>query len=240
MDAIPDSTTVPLKRCNKCGCDFPATVEYFHLSNNGLYGLRQTCKSCRKAIAHERHKNDPSISRDAARRRREKYPERVRNARQRYLAENRNKVRDYQQRWANANPERVSAKHKRWAEKNHSATRVKSRNRRARKAALPATFTSAHERIALEYFHGRCAICGRQLCDLFSQHKLSFDHWIPLAKGGGTVPENMVPLCHGFGGCNNRKRDTDPEVWLVNAFGKRRAKGILERINAYFQWIKEQ
>lgn len=56
--ATTDST--PLKRCSKCGAEFPATVEYFQLnyaSDNGT--LRADCRQCRKAAKHawdEAHK----------------------------------------------------------------------------------------------------------------------------------------------------------------------------------------
>jgi hypothetical protein len=66
------------------------------------------------------------------------------------------------------------------------------------------------------------------------------DHWIPLSSPGcpGTVATNMVPLCHGIGGCNNSKCDRDPQGWLLEKFGERKALEILERIPAYFRQLK--
>jgi hypothetical protein len=70
------------------------------------------------------------------------------------------------------------------------------------------------------------------------------DHWIALSDprpdNPGTVPTNIVPLCHGIGGCNNRKSNRDPVEFLETEFGVRRARQILTRINAYFAWVKEQ
>lgn len=105
---------------------------------------------------------------------------------------------------------------------------------KARKRALSNSFTKQDWLRAVEYFGGCCAICGRPP-GLW--HKLAADHWIPLASADcpGTVPTNIVPLCHGEGGCNNSKNDTNPIVWLEWKFGKRRAKQIEARINAYFE-----
>ena len=45
---------------------------------------------------------------------------------------------------------------------------------------------------------GRCVQCG-------SQHKLEFDHIIPLSKGGGSTSRNIQLLCEG---CNRKKGPT--------------------------------
>jgi 5-methylcytosine-specific restriction endonuclease McrA len=50
---IPDSTT-PLKRCRKCGVEFPATTEYFYKHETGRDGLRNYCKSCHYLSRRER------------------------------------------------------------------------------------------------------------------------------------------------------------------------------------------
>lgn len=70
------------------------------------------------------------------------------------------------------------------------------------------------------------------------------DHWIPLVYDDcpGTVPENIVPLCHsikdGAGGCNNSKQALDPYQWLIDKFGKRKAEEIFTKIQAYFEMVK--
>lgn len=87
---------------------------------------------------------------------------------------------------------------------------------------------------ALNYFHGCCAVCGRQLKDLLGTHTAAQDHWQPLSKGGDTTALNIVPLCHGLGGCNNKKSNKLPDEWLVAEFGKRKANKILKRIQEYF------
>lgn len=118
--------------------------------------------------------------------------------------------------------------------------RLAGQKRRAKKKALVNDLTEQDWLTSLEYFNGCCAVCGRQLIDLFRTHKPAADHWIPLSKGGGTTRTNIIPLCHGKDGCNNSKHDRLPDEWLISVYGKRKAKQILKRISAYFEWLKSQ
>lgn len=36
------------KTCGKCKRSFPATTEYFHIDKYGKYGLKSSCKTCKK------------------------------------------------------------------------------------------------------------------------------------------------------------------------------------------------
>ena len=92
--------------------------------------------------------------------------------------------------------------------------------RRARKLNLPDNWTVDDWLHALDYFDHRCAVCGKAAS---GSRFLAADHWIPLAsddeKNPGTVPWNMVPLCHGNRGCNNSKGATHPHEWLKKSQG---------------------
>lgn len=118
---------------------------------------------------------------------------------------------------------------------------IHKQKRRSIKRGLPTKFTALDWQRAIEYFNGCCAVCGRPLRDLFGSHTESMDHWIPLSSPNcpGTIPENIVPLCHGLGGCNNSKRDKAASVWLTERFGKRGAREVLKRIETYFEWVKQ-
>lgn len=117
--------------------------------------------------------------------------------------------------------------------------RVYYHRRRARKLALPDTFTFQEWQLCLDYFHHTCAVCGHQLRDLFGQVKPHADHWIaltdPRLDNPGTVPDNMICLCSV---CNNNKKNKDPEQWLIRLYGKRKAAQIIQRIEIYFDWTK--
>ena len=107
--------------------------------------------------------------------------------------------------------------------------------RRAKKKSLPADFTVDDWNYALTYFKHCCAVCERPTSEKLT---LSRDHWIPLSKDGATNPENIIPLCHGFDGCNSSKKNHDPDEWLGRTFDN--SAEIKERIQRYFQHIKER
>jgi hypothetical protein len=108
---------------------------------------------------------------------------------------------------------------------------------KTRKLNLPIDFSATDWTRCLEYWGFRCAVCDRPRG---FWHTLAQDHWIPLNSENcpGTVKTNIVPLCHGDGGCNNSKNDTPAEEWLTFKFGIKRAKEILRRIAKYFEWVK--
>jgi hypothetical protein len=107
----------------------------------------------------------------------------------------------------------------------------------ARKLSLPMAFSAADWDDALDYWGYQCAICSRPR-GLW--HTLAQDHWIPLSdpRCPGTVPTNILPLCHGEGGCNNSKGNKDPIRWLEERLGKRRAAQKLLEIQTYFAWME--
>ncbi|WP_457756244.1 HNH endonuclease [Thermodesulfatator indicus] len=53
---------------------------------------------------------------------------------------------------------------------------------------------------------GICYYCGRK----FKPSELTMDHLIPLAQGGKSVRENLVPACKE---CNNKKKYLMPWEW---------------------------
>lgn len=111
--------------------------------------------------------------------------------------------------------------------------------RRAREYALPATFTEQEQAFCRQYWHYACAICGRE--EGF-EWTLAMDHWIPITSQNcpGTIATNMIPLCHGRGGCNNAKHAHEPGPWLQERFGKRKAKALGQKIETYFALVKER
>jgi hypothetical protein len=72
----------------------------------------------------------------------------------------------------------------------------------ARKRAVDALPAYAAE-LLLEQFGGRCAYCP----DLAT----TWDHLVPVARGGRTEPGNIVPACCS---CNSSKRSTPLLSWL--------------------------
>lgn len=158
--------------------------------------------------------------------------EELREYQRRYRAENRDLVRQKKHRYYAANKETIKGYIRRWLDRNPDMVRAQRHRRLARKRSLPDVFTASDWQFALDYFGGCCAVCARPP-GLW--HTLAADHWIPLASPDcpGTVPRNIVPLCHGEGGCNNAKQSRTAAEWLTATFGKRKGTAILRRIEAF-------
>lgn len=124
--------------------------------------------------------------------------------------------------------------------------RVYAERRRARKRSLPDTLTHDEWQRALAYFGNRCAVCERVFEDAPALRSKTADHWIPLSSPHcpGTVATNIVPLCgesaDGSGGCNHSKGAKLPDEWLKERYGDIAAAEILNRIEAYFAWVRQQ
>lgn len=223
-----------VRRCTHCGRELPATPEYFS-ANRGKPKAR--CKKC----DHAYYEQNKAIALERAQQRYKTHREEIQaQHRARYVPRPRKRAtpesrRASKRRYLEANRDRVNAKSALYR-KNHPLKEAEHRlRRRARKAQLPATLRAEDWQHALDYFGCCCAVCGRPR-GLW--HTLAADHWIPLAKGGPTTPDNIVPLCHGKDGCNNSKSTFEPDEWVIKKFGKRKGSKILRRIKDYFDSLK--
>lgn len=243
-----------IKQCRTCGQEYPATTEYFYPARNKS-GIGLDCRACflarlrqkdHERANHLRHLKNMTPDERAAYNQAEQMARLQRNeeSHQRKLEVlNRRAVknREYHRRKAreyyHAHKDRIKASAS--TEKGKRLAIIWHNRRRARKQALPDTWTLLHWKLALEYWYGCCAVCGRQLRDLFGTHKPAADHWIPLTSPDcpGTIPTNMIPLCHGEGGCNNSKGAKMPEEWLSERYSKQKVHEILNHIELYFEWI---
>lgn len=226
----------PLKRCSKCKQELPATTEFFYQDKRRNQGLQARCIPCTKA-ARKGYNVKPRKHRP----RKYKFrPYRDRN-------HNYEKQREHNKKWRAS--ERGQEYHRNY-NKNYNTTKPRcvyasskagQARHRARKRSLPDSFTGADVSYAVDYFHSCCAVCGRQLKDLFGTHTMAMDHWIPLScpECPGTIPTNMIPLCHGIDGCNNSKGNKQPQEWLVEKFGKKKAETVLSRITAFFLTVRK-
>lgn len=103
---------------------------------------------------------------------------------------------------------------------------------------LPVDFTDQDWRAALDYWNHRCAVCGRAADE---DVIIARDHWYPLSRIGcpGTIPSNVVPLCHGLDGCNNLKGNREPLGWLVQTLGREAGMEKWNEIQAFFEWVRQ-
>lgn len=166
--------------------------------------------------------------------RRQKNKEAIREQKRKYAQEHRDHLREYRRKYhqLHRDEQRAKAVLRQATPIGKAAVVADRHRRRARERRFPASFTPQDWLVAVAYFDGCCAVCGRPP-GLW--HKLSADHWIPLTSPDcpGTVPWNIVPLCHGVDGCNNQKNDRNADEWLVAKFGKRKGRAIQKRIEDY-------
>lgn len=257
----------PQRQCRKCGKTYPLTSEYWPRHKESKGGFERQCKLCAKEQRRKWIKANRDKVKESNRKWQKANPDKMREYRRKWSDANADKARDcsikwrknnlkkarasasrwqknnpeksrkYTRKWRESNPEKARENTRKWQKDNLDKKRINEQKRRARNNNLPDTLTDQDWHYALDYFHGCCAVCGRQLNDLFGEHIAAMDHWIPLTSDDcpGTTPENIVPLCHGVGGCNNSKGAKDPETWLTETYGTRKARQIMARINTYFQ-----
>lgn len=228
----------PLKRCLTCGEDFPETTYYFKRRYKKP-GYEDMCKEC---LWHpERRKFElPKSQSKRCSECKQEYPSTPEYFHRRQMSTDglSNVCKNCKKnRSQNCVPfgALLSKTPKRRA-RLRASKKAMYQKYRARKLSLPDTFSDLDWIHALEYFDGCCAVCGRPQ-GLW--HILAADHWIPLVSPDctGTVPTNIIPLCHGVGGCNNLKGKQDPEQWLLSRYPYRKAKAIIKRIQTYFDTL---
>lgn len=216
----------------------------FSPDNRRLSGIQTICKDC-AAIKKKQHRTiHPEKQKENDRRHYLKCRDKILQQKKDYHKRNRVKRSAYEQEYHNNNREKIKQSGQRYRQTTEYKIlkRTSGQRRAARMRRLPADFTANDWKRALDYFHGCCAVCSRQLNDLFKTHIAAMDHWIPLSNPNcpGTVTHNIVPLCNGVGGCNNSKNDKDAFEWMVKRFGRSFAKRKLKEISAYFEQVKRE
>lgn len=239
-----------IKRCRRCGQDFPKTGEYFGNDKSRPDGLFPYCRICLRQIGRNRPKEE---TRAASKRYREKYPDRVRESKKRSNAIHIEKDRERKRRYKKNHPDRIKEQNREYDKNNIEKVRArKSRHmrtpearrkqlesnerRRAMKQGLPATFSMNDWQIAQEYWSNCCAYCGKSDT---SNRGLVKEHFIPLSNPScpGTIAHNILPACFS---CNSSKNSRDAHAWLMWRFGENYALARLELIQTYFQWLSNK
>jgi 5-methylcytosine-specific restriction endonuclease McrA len=242
-----------MKTCTMCDKVYPATTEYFYAAGNR--GVSSRCKVCAAKVKHEYEvENREKVNarrREVYKQKQESGADEKRRAyieankprmaikrRKRYEA-NREKEKEQSRQFYLVNRAELTERNQQYAKARPDIFRIKTAKRKARKLQLPDTFTPEQWVQCLEYFNYTCAVCDRQLRDLFGHIKPHADHWIAVSNPNcpGTTPDNMVCLCSE---CNLSKGAKLPDVWLKSKYPTRKANIILARVNAYFAWVLSQ
>lgn len=92
-------------------------------------------------------------------------------------------------------------------------------------------WTEEEKKETLKSCASRCACCGTKL----TMRTLTMEHVIPISKGGGNIPENLVVLCKS---CNSRKSNNF--FWPLGYYMALGNKSKLIAIDKYTkEWVKE-
>lgn len=116
-----------------------------------------------------------------------------------WRARNRTPHRSLVRAWRERNRERVRAYARAWARQNRDLCNLYIAARRAR---VRAASSAADLRTAIAKMARVCAYCGRD------DVPLTFDHRVPLSRGGSHDPDNLILACRS---CNSRKH-TQSEI----------------------------
>ena len=125
--------------------------------------------------------------------------------------------------------------------KGKALRRLQASRRRARRRQLADAFSARDEAFARDYWGRACAVCGDR-AGLWKV--IALDHWIPLSSPvcPGTIPGNMLPLCHARKGihgamsdCNLSKHVKNAQMWLMEKLGTRQAKRKAAEIERFFE-----
>lgn len=222
-----------LKRCGKCGNEYPATTDYFSPDKQGVYGVTAQCKTCR---------------RENTQRWRDENPGKVDEYNKNYYAEHKEQENTRSKQFHIQNSERINKRHRdnyeenpensrratqRWRKKYPIKHALQSHRRRTRLENLPNTLTETEWEKAVEHWNGYCAYCG------IKSDNLTLDHFIPSNNKlcPGTVAKNIIPACFP---CNASKGDRSVRHWLKMKFGEEHAKLAIEKIEKYFESVGEE
>lgn len=208
------SSITPLKKCTKCGNEYPDTLEFFAVKRrrkDGSAALDAQCRSCyndKKKAARERN---PEPYKAIKQRYRMNHPD----ADKVYQQNNREKSAKRQAAYRKRHPERVRTQHKEycrkypdkirkidrdWYNNNRDRAIQYVKNKYARRKGASGTHTVAEIRELLEWQDYKCFYCG---ADLHNGH--SEDHYIPLSS---EIKDNSVHNIYlACKSCNSSKND---------------------------------
>ena len=242
------------KICTRCGIQKQRTLEFFPTSPNNKDGLNSWCRECYRIRANTWYQQNKEHGQQTRALYYKENTEETKARSKKWQQDNKTRVNElssiryhknpepilkWQAAYRAANPEKERLRHAKYTKENPDKRVVIQSRRRARKLSLPDTWTHEQRDFMRMYWHFSCAVCGNQEGFFWF---LADDHWIPIASPDcpGTIAENMIPLCHGEGGCNNSKHKSMPHEWLLKRYGKNKTAKIEKAIAVYFNIIRTQ
>ena len=113
--------------------------------------------------------------------------------------------REYNRKWRADHPDQRREYHRKWSAAHPDKVAANSKTQHAKRKGNGGSYT-AKQWLQLKKTYGRCVGCGLSEAAIIALGRtLAADHVLPIAKGGSSNIDNIQPLCHGRGGCNNKK-----------------------------------
>lgn len=183
-------TSIPQKRCNVCHLEYPTTDEYWHKNRQFKDGFAYTCKQCARARernrTHEKGEELRAKKRIYYRENRDvlvaKAVERARN--------NPEQARARQARYHENHPGKAAERARQWSKDNPFRVKARQSSIRAKYWNVENTLTASDLEKQFTSQDGKCWYCSIELDETWHT-----DHLIPMSRGGGNVPENVVCAC---------------------------------------------
>lgn len=207
-----------MKRCTKCRELFPAVPEFFTMNNGSKDGLAFQCRPCQNEFYRLKREANREELNAYSREYRTKALERRREIERASQAKPGVKAR--RQMWEAENKDLLHLISRRYALSHPEIRRAAGNRRRTRLTNAGGYYTAEDVIAQYEAQGGRCYWCLVLLSDRYDA-----DHYMPVAKGGNSDPENIVCSCRL---CNQRKGTKLPDVFRQELIDE----GILERLDA--------
>lgn len=211
------------KICSTCKRDKPLAA--FSKNRRRRDGLQVRCKQCTAdyyqrnrekiiaRVAQHRVDNREQVL-EGKRRYREQNPDLVREQKRKAYYQNLEHYRDLSRAYRVANRERIKEWNREWAASNPAAVqRIKSQykhRRRALESSNGIYVVSARDlKRLLARSRGRCAYCAEPFD---STRPVTWDHIIPVTRGGTYSVGNLAPCCRS---CNSSKQNRTVTEWRL-------------------------
>lgn len=214
------SPSIPLKRCTKCGQEFPATIEYFSANRSKKGGLNNWCRPC-KHKADKEYQSKPEI-REKLRSYHREYSkeyrkdevglERKRQINREHMRRRRldpakretdnNRTLEYLKTPAGRASQSRRGQRYAQTERGKANARRQQSKRRAQKLANGGSHTVEDIQLQYKSQKGLCWWCGEPVGNDYE-----IDHRLALVRGGSDDAGNLVISCRP---CNRSKGDKLP------------------------------
>ena len=212
-----------MKKCSKCGVEYPATNEFFHVHKGRKFGLASNCKKCKSEYKKNYTKINNEIVLERQKLYRDANREILNEKHRQYYKDNKNESSISAKKYYGRNKYSLLEHQRQYSKNNREKVNMKALKYKSRKNKLPSTLTIDQWESIRKYFGNRCAYCGKE-------EPLAQEHFVPLSKGGEYTHNNIICACLS---CNSSKGAKEFRVWYLTFkfYSKTREQKIIKYLN---------